>query len=72
MVGWCDSAWKTVQCRGFLLIWIIVGQEPTALVVGVGGRCLDLFLSSITSLFPSPSLGETEIQSQTLKYSLKD
>ena len=24
-------------------IWIIVGQGPTALVVGVGGGCLDVF-----------------------------
>ena len=24
-------------------IWITVGQEPTALVVGAGGGCLDIF-----------------------------
>ena len=29
---------------GVLLIWIRVGQEPTALAVGAGGICLD-FLS---------------------------
>ena len=28
-----------------------VGQGPTALVVGAGGGCLDIFLSSIISLF---------------------
>ena len=28
---------------GVLLIWIIVGQGPTALAVGAGGRCLDIF-----------------------------
>ena len=27
---------------GVLLIWIIVGQGPTALAVGAGGRCLDI------------------------------
>ena len=25
------------QCRGVLLIWIRVGQGPTALAVGAGG-----------------------------------
>ena len=40
------------QCRGILLIWIIVERGPTALAVGVGGGCLDFFfLSSIISLF---------------------
>ena len=29
--------------RGILLIWIRVGQGPTALAVGGGGCCLDLF-----------------------------
>ena len=28
---------------GVLLIWIIVGQGPTALAVGTGGGCLDIF-----------------------------
>ena len=28
-------------------IWITVGQGPTALVVGAGGGCLDILLSSI-------------------------
>ena len=27
-------------------IWIIVGQGPTALAVGAGGGCLDIYLSS--------------------------
>ena len=35
-------------------IWIIVGQGPAALVVGAGGGCLDILLSSI--LFSSLSL----------------
>ena len=43
------------QNRGVLLIWILVGQGPTALAVGVGGVCLDIFfLSSIVSLFFLP------------------
>ena len=32
MVRWC---WIIFQCRGVLLIWIIVGQVPTALLGGV-------------------------------------
>ena len=43
-------------------IWIIhvVGQGPTALAVGAGGDFLDFFfLSSIISLFFTPSLRET-------------
>ena len=28
---------------GHPTIWIIVGQGPTALAVGVGGGCLDIF-----------------------------
>ena len=37
MVRW---SWVNFQCRGVLLIWIKVGQGPTALVVGAGGGCL--------------------------------
>ena len=37
---WC---WVKFQCRGVLLIWIIVGQGPIALAVGAGGGCLDIF-----------------------------
>ena len=37
-------------------IWIIVGQGPTALAVGAGGGCLDIF-TLIYSFFPlSPFL----------------
>ena len=53
MVGWC---WVNFQCRGVLLFWIRVGQWPTALLIGTGGGGLDIFLSSIISLFLSPSL----------------
>ena len=38
-------------------IWIIVGQGPTGLAVGAGGRCWDIFLSSIISLFLLPLSG---------------
>ena len=38
-------------------IWRIVGQGPTALAVGAGGGCLDIF-TLIYSFSPlSPSLG---------------
>ena len=39
-------------------IWMIVGQGPIALAIGVGGGCLDILLSSILSPL-SPSLWET-------------
>ena len=49
MARWCLV---NFQCRGVLLIWIIVGQRPAALAVGAGGGCLDIFFfSSIISLF---------------------
>ena len=52
------------QCRGVLLIWLRVGQGPTALAVGADGICLDIsFLSSFSlSLEDGPI--ETEILSQ--------
>ena len=37
------------QCWGVLLIWIIVGQGPTALSISAGGACLDIF--SLVYLF---------------------
>ena len=30
--------WANFQCRGVLLVWIKVGQGPTALAVGSGGK----------------------------------
>ena len=60
MVRWC---WVNYQCRGVLLIRIVVGQGPAALAVGAGGGCLDIFLSSIISLFFLPLSG-TEMLSQ--------
>ena len=34
VVRWC---WVNFQCRGVQLVWIRVGQGPTALAVGAGG-----------------------------------
>ena len=58
MVRWC---WVNFKCRGVLLIWIKVGQGPTALAVGAGGGSLDIFLSPIISLSFSLSLGDGPI-----------
>ena len=61
--------WVNFQCRGVLLIWIIVGQGPVALAIGAGGGCLDIF-SLICPFSPlSPSLWETA--RYRLKYCLK-
>ena len=50
-------------------IWITVGQGPTALTVGAGGGCLDIF-TLICSFSPlSPSLWETA--RYRFKYCLK-
>ena len=55
---------------GRLTIWITVGQGPTALAVGAGGGCLDIF-TLICPFFPlSPSLWETA--RYRLKYCLKE
>ena len=49
------------QCKGILLIWIIVGQRPIALAVGAGGECLDIFFLIYLFSFLSLSLGEGPI-----------
>ena len=50
-------------------IWVIVGQRPTALAVGAGGGCMDIF-TLVCPFFPlSPSLWETA--RYRLKYCLK-
>ena len=66
MVRWC---WVNLQCRGVLPIWIIVGQGPTALAVGAGGGCLDIFSLVFHFSFLSPSLWETA--RYRLKYCLR-
>ena len=50
-------------------IWMIVGQGPTALAVGAGGGCLDIFtlLCLFSPLSPSP----WETARYRLKYCLK-
>ena len=43
-------------------IWMIVGQGPTALAVGAGGGCLDIFYSRLSFLSSfSLSLGDGPI-----------
>ena len=53
--------WVIFQCRGILQFWMIEGQGPTALAVGAGGYCLDIF----TLIYPlssvSLSLGDGPI-----------
>ena len=50
-------------------IWITVGQGPTALAVGAGGDCLDIFALIYPFSSLSPSLWETA--RYRLKYCLK-
>ena len=61
--------WVNFQCRGVLLVWMIVGQGPIALAVGAGGGCLDIFSLIYRFCFLSPSLWETA--RYRLKYCLK-
>ena len=35
--------WVNFQCRGVLLIWMIVGLGPIALAIGAGRGGLDIF-----------------------------
>ena len=65
----CFSAILDREIRGVLLIWITVGQGPTALAVGAGGVCLDIFILVYHFSFLSPSLWETA--RYRLKYCLK-
>ena len=62
-------SWINFQVRGVLLVWIRVGQGPTALAVGAGGGCLDIFTLLYPFSFLSPSLWETT--RYRLKYCLK-
>ena len=54
VVQWC---WVNFQYRGVLLIWMIVGQGPSALAVGAGGVVWTFLISSIISLFFLPLSG---------------
>ena len=56
MVRWC---WVNFQCRGVLLIWIIVGQGPITLAIGAGGGWFGHFFSHLSFLSSfSLSLGD--------------
>ena len=61
--------WVNFQSRGVLLIWMTVGQGPTALAVGAGGGYLDIFTVVYHFSFLSPPLWETA--RYRLKYCLK-
>ena len=50
-------------------IWIIVGQGLTALAVGAGGGCLDIF--TLVYLYSSLSPSRWETARYRLKYCLK-
>ena len=54
VLRWC---WVNFQCRGILLISIIVGHGPAALAVGAGWCYLDIFFSRLISLFCLPLSG---------------
>ena len=56
VVGWVNFQW-----RGVLLIWIRVGLGPTALAVGAGGCCLDIFCRVLFLSSFSLSLGDGPI-----------
>ena len=71
ILGWSGGAMVLgkLPVPGRPTIWISVGQGPTALAVGAGGGCLDIF----TLIYPfsplSPSLWGTA--RYRLKYCLK-
>ena len=48
VVRWC---WVNFQCRGVLLIWTMVGQEPTVLAVGAGGGSFGQVFFHLSFLF---------------------
>ena len=59
MVRWC---WVNFQCRGVLLLLIIVGQGPIALAVATDGVGFGHFFSRLSFLSSfSLSLGDGPI-----------
>ena len=70
--GWLGGAKALgkLPVAGRPTILITVGQGPTALAVGAGGGCLDIF----TLIFPSSSLSPSlwEAVRYRLKYCLKE
>ena len=69
--GWSGGAMVLgkLPVPGRPTIWIRVGQGPTALAVGAGGGCLDIFTLTYPFFPLSPSLWETA--RYRLKYCLK-
>ena len=69
--GWSGGAMVLgkLPVPGRPTIWIRVGQGPTALAVGAGGGCLDIFTLDYSFCPLSPSLWETT--RYRLKYCLK-
>ena len=69
--GWSGGAMVLgkLPVPGLPTIWITVGQGPTALAVGAGGGCLDIFILTYPFSPLSPSLWETA--RYRLKYCLK-
>ena len=63
-------SWVNFQGRGVLLIWMMVGQWPSALAVGAGGVCLEIFTLHYLFTSLSPSLCNTARYG--LKYCLKE
>ena len=54
--------WVNFQCRGVLLVWMVVEQGPIALAVGAGGGLFGHFFSLLLFLFSfSLSLGDGPI-----------
>ena len=68
MARWC---WVNFQCWDVLLIWIRVGQGPTALVGGADGDCLDIVMQpegrTYSNRFVRPSLRHNFVRSISLK-----
>ena len=54
VVRWC---WVKLTVPGRPTLWIRVGQGPTALAVGAGGCCLDIFTVDYFSLLFLPLFG---------------
>ena len=71
MQGWLGGAIELgkLPVPGHPTIWVTVGQGPTALAVGVGGGCLDIFTLIYPFFSLSPSLWETA--RYRLKYCFK-
>ena len=61
-----QRSWANFHCRGVILIWIIEGQRPIALAVGVGGGCLDIFPLVYHFSFLYLPLGDGPIQAEIL------